>query len=49
MIYKIKDIELDYSKISAPHIDYVPKLKLFVTNDSDGKYIEALQTRNFLK
>ena len=35
MIYKIKDIELDYSKISAPHIDYVPKLKLFVANDSD--------------
>ena len=29
MIYKTKDIELDYSKISAPHIDYVPKLKLF--------------------
>ena len=35
MIYKTKDIELDYSKISAPHTDYVPKLRLLIPNDCD--------------
>ncbi len=35
MIYKTKDIELDYSKISAPRTDYVPKLRLLIPNDCD--------------
>ena len=34
MIYEVKDITLDYSKISAQDTGYVPKLKIFVSGDS---------------
>ncbi len=32
MIYEVKNIELDYSKISAPKTDYQPYMKVFVPN-----------------
>ena len=35
MIYEVKDIKLDYSKVTAPRIDYMPKLKVFIPNDSE--------------
>ena len=34
MIYEVKDIKLDYSKISAPDTGHVPELKIFVSGDS---------------
>lgn len=46
MIYKVHDIELDYSKITAPHIDYVPKMKVFVPNTAPevNRYTPARPT-----
>ncbi|MDD4495332.1 MAG: alpha/beta hydrolase [Eubacteriales bacterium] len=35
MIYEVKEIKLDYSKISAPNTGYVPKMKVFIPNTED--------------
>ncbi len=35
MIYEVKEINLDYSKIAVDRIDYIPKLKIFIPNDSE--------------
>lgn len=35
MIYEVKDIKLDFSKISAPNTGYIPKLKIFIPNTSE--------------
>ena len=46
MIYSVKDIELDYSKVPAEKTDFRPKLKIFIPNVEDeiSKYTPSRPT-----
>lgn len=44
MIYEVNDLKLDYSKISAPKTDYVPRLKVIVPN-TDGDAVKYTPNR----
>lgn len=44
MIYEVRDVVLDYSKIDATKTDYIPKLKIFIPN-TEGEVSRYTQNR----